>query len=239
MKLTISKHKAILFALLTLASQIVNGEEEGKFLSFDLSPEKAFMFEKIAGAKPEAIPHKYKVEQKGRWLQVVDVNTNAKIYEIMAPPAADIDPKLDKGFEGFKDAVALASGDLILYYYGTRKVYYSKVSKAFTLLPSYLKRDGKHYLANGWRNLTADLLISSCRREDGSSRYVVYELSSSKVYDVDVPNGFKEPNFLVHSLDESQGIVQLEAYEVDGEIGHDPDIIIKESLGWYKIKAKP
>lgn len=238
MKLTSSKYKAILLALLALTLQSANGEDEQKYLAVDLSLNKSFAFEKIEGFKPEAVADKYKLEQKGHLLQVIEAKTSEKLYELAAPPATDIDPKLDRGFEGFRGAAALPSGDLILYYYGTRKVYYSKASKVFTLLPSYLKRDGKHYLANGWNILTDELLISSCG-DDGSDQYVVYELSSGKVYRVEIPTQFKEPHFLLKNLDKVQGIVEVETYEIDGEIGHDPDIIIKESLGWYKVKEKP
>jgi hypothetical protein len=236
-KLTI-KYRGALLALAGLLLQSVNGEDEEKYLSVDLSPVKVFVFEKLKGAKPIPVVDKYKVEQNGRLLQVVEVETNEKIYEITAPLAADIDTKLDKGYEGFKGASATSIGDLILNYYGTRKVHYSRISKKFTLLPSYLKRDGKDYRANGWRNLTGELLISPCG-EDSLNQYVAYELSSGKVYAIKVPDGFTEPNFLVNSLDKSQGIVELQAYDIDGEIGHDPDIIIKGSLGWYKIRQKP
>jgi hypothetical protein len=37
----------------------------------------------------------------------------------------------------------------------------------------------------------------------------------------------------------SQGIVELKAYDRAGDIRDDVDIIIKESLGWYRVRQKP
>ena len=243
MKSLTIKYAITLALFLTISLQSLEAEDKEKHLSVSLSPDKIFAFEKIMGAKPEAEANRYKIEQKKRLIQVIEVKTSNKLYEVKAPPIADIDPKLDRGFEGFKDAAALPSGDLILYYYASEeKIYYSRTSKTFTLLPSYLKRNEIHYTANGWRSITSELLISSCwdrdSAEDDPDQYVVYELSSGKVYDVKVPKGFSAHKFLVNNLDKSQGIVELQAYEIDGDPRHDPDIITKGSLGWYRIKQK-
>jgi len=243
MKLLTVKYAITLASFLTISLQSLKGDDEGKYLSVSLSPDKIFVFEKIEGAKSEAVTDRYKVEQKKRLLQVVEVKTSEKLYEMTAPLATDIDPKLDKGFEGFRGATVLPSGDLILYYYGTRKVYYSRTSKTFTLLPSYLKRNKIHYTANGWWSVTAELLISPCwdrgSAEDDPDEYVVYELGSGKVYNVEMPDNFKKTHFLLNSLDSTQGIVEVETYVADGDARHDPDIIVTGSLGWYKIKVKP
>jgi hypothetical protein len=75
--------------------------------------------------------------------------------------------------------------------------------------------------------------------ESEPNGYLVYEISTGKVFELNIPDGFTQHRFLTERLDMSQGIVELKAYDRAGDIRDDVDIIIKESLGWYRVRQKP
>lgn len=221
--------------------QNVHGKEDErheKYPPVNLSFDKIFIFEKIEGNNPIATPNIYKITQNGRSLQVVNIKTNEKLYNLTAPSIEDLNPRLDRGFEGFKESFVFPSGDLLLLYFETTFVHYSRISETYTILPSFVKEADEIHQISGWNILTNGLLIAPCGG-NASNLYIIYEVSSGNIYKVKVPREFKNPNFMISLLDNSKAIVEVDIYEIDGDIGHDPDVMITGSLGWYKIIEKP
>lgn len=237
MKSLIAKSVMIVFSNFFLVPQCVKGADEVKHPLANLSADKVFVFEAIEAANFHAIVDKYRVEQKGRLLQVIEVESNGKLYEIEAPALDDIDPKLGRGVEKFRSAYALPKGDMILDYEDSIFVLYQRNSQKFIGLPGYVSINQTIYQTGSWVSLTDKLLIAPFG-DGGSDRYAVYEMGSGKVYDVEVPEEFRRPHFILKNQDDSQGVVEVENYVFDGDMGHDPDITITGSLGLYQIKEK-
>jgi hypothetical protein len=239
------KAKFIFLTLIVMLLPGLYGETDKEHKSVELSPHKVFILVKYEALSTEPTPVRFNLERDGRLLRVIDNITGEQFYEIIAPREAVIDARLDRGFDGFYKAYVLPSGDLLLDYHGSEeKVYYSKGNNSFTLLPSYLKKDGEYFLANGWDCIKDGFLISFSRIDFHSSHYVLFELNSGKVYEVMPPEDIQESHYLVRSIDKSLGIVELQAYTIDGdpdnpELHHDADIILKDFLGIYKIVEKP